>query len=130
MPPALLNCSSLMDVCLKDIWKYPFVLEAEEDFQSTFPSIGDTRPACSMLVSQESASLFGRYELCGGLTKQNGRNAQRCLVYCYCTASAAMLEWLWFSLYVCCKLMWQTWCKKIYIWHSHCFADCLEYARI
>ena len=47
--------------------KIYFVLEAEEDFLPILPTIGDARLGCTTLVSQESASLFGRFKLCGGL---------------------------------------------------------------
>ena len=72
MPLVSLNCSPLMDVVsLKYIWEYPFVLEAEEDFLSTDPIIGDTRLGCAMLVAQGSAFLFNRYKLCGKLELSN-----------------------------------------------------------
>ena len=72
MPLVSLNCSPLMDVVsLKYIREYPFVLEAEEDFLSTDPIIGDTRLGCAMLVAQGSAFLFNRYKLCGKLELSN-----------------------------------------------------------
>ena len=86
--------------------KIYFVLEAEEDFLPILPTIGDARLGCTTLVSQESASLFGRFKLCGDLTYQE--KWWECIKIFGLLLLHRILcnaEWVWFPRHVCWELM-------------------------